>query len=164
MWAQIIEIPIAWPIKAAPRYGKAPVSWTALPSSIRSNRNLSCCHIDWLQASQMVDHQGVQTNTSLQAGKTDKGNPQKETHVICFSQQIVRLCDAGGKIGIIDYGQSKQLPPRDRLALANLIIALVDKDLLRVSQTMDKLGIKTSSKDAAVRAKFAYGMFDTSLK
>ena len=77
---------------------------------------------------------------------------------------LIQFCHAGGKIGIIDYGQSKQLPPRDRLALANLIIALVDKDLLRVSQTMDKLGIKTSSSNPAVRAKIAYGMFDTSMK
>lgn len=64
----------------------------------------------------------------------------------------------------MDYGQSKQLPPRDRLALANLIIALVDKDVLRISQTMDKLGVKTSTADPAVRAKMGYGMFDTHLK
>ena len=81
-----------------------------------------------------------------------------------LKRMLSQFCHAGGKIGIIDYGQSKQLPPRDRLALANLIIALVDKDLLRVSQTMDKLGIKTSSSDPAVRAKIAYGMFDTSMK
>ena len=73
------------------------------------------------------------------------------------------LC-VGGKIGLLDYGQSKQLPPKDRLALANLIIALEDKDILRISQTMDRLGIKTSSTDAAVRAKMGYGMFDTRLK
>lgn len=91
---------------------------------------------------------------------------QSEPFFQFFAQSGVNRCclHTGGKIAIIDYGQSKQLPPRDRLALANLIIALVDKDLLRVSQTMDKLGIKISSSDAAVRAKMAYGMFDTMMK
>ncbi|KAL0038379.1 hypothetical protein WJX77_004264 [Trebouxia sp. C0004] len=70
----------------------------------------------------------------------------------------------GGRIAILDYGQSKQLPPRDRLALANLVVALVDKDTLRISQTMDKLGVKTSTADPAVRAKMGYAMFDTRLK
>ena len=71
---------------------------------------------------------------------------------------------AGRKIGLLDYGQSKQLPPIDRLALANLIISLEEKGILRISPTMDRLGIKTSSTDAAVRAKMGYGMFDTRLK
>ena len=74
------------------------------------------------------------------------------------------FCLSGGRIAILDYGQSKQLPPRDRLALANLIVALVDKDILRISQTMDKLGVKTGTNDPAVRAKMGYGMFDTRLK
>ncbi|KAL3146246.1 hypothetical protein ABBQ32_002949 [Trebouxia sp. C0010 RCD-2024] len=70
----------------------------------------------------------------------------------------------GGRIAILDYGQSKQLPSRDRLALANLIIALADKDILRISQAMDKLGVRTGTTDPSIRAKMAYIMFDTRLK
>lgn len=71
---------------------------------------------------------------------------------------------SGGRIAILDYGQSKQLPSRDRLALANLIIALADKDILRISQAMDKLGVRTGTTDPSIRAKMAYIMFDTRLK
>ena len=35
---------------------------------------------------------------------------------------------------------------------------------MRISQTMDKLGVKTGTADPAVRAKMGYGMFDTRLK
>ena len=35
---------------------------------------------------------------------------------------------AGGKVGIIDYGQSKQLPDDARIAFAKLIVALDKED------------------------------------
>lgn len=33
-------------------------------------------------------------------------------------------CTAGGKIGLIDYGQSKRLPDSDRAAFAHLVLAM----------------------------------------
>lgn len=35
---------------------------------------------------------------------------------------------AGGKVGLIDYGQSKQLPDEARIAFAKLIVALDKED------------------------------------
>ena len=94
-----------------------------------------------------------QTSTSNPPSSFINGQPQETV-----------TSSADGRIGILDYGQSKQLPPRDRLALANLIVALVDKDILRISQSMDKLGVKTDTADPAIRAKMGYGMFDTRVK
>ena len=78
--------------------------------------------------------------------------------------QHMILLRSGGRIALLDYGQSKQLPPKNRLALANMIIALADKDTVRISQSMDELGVKTGTSDAAVRAQMGYGMFDTRLR
>lgn len=37
-------------------------------------------------------------------------------------------CCTGGKVGLIDYGQSKQLPDDARIAFAKLIVAMDKED------------------------------------
>ena len=68
---------------------------------------------------------------------------------------------ADGHVGLLDYGQSKQLPLRDKLALATLIIALTDGDTLSISEALTRLGVATTKEDPKVRAEMAVGMFDT---
>lgn len=67
----------------------------------------------------------------------------------------------GGKVGLLDYGQSKKLPDDERLGFASLILALGDGDPERVSDAMWNLGIVTDKNDPKLRTKMAYDMFDT---
>ena len=68
---------------------------------------------------------------------------------------------AGGRIGLLDYGQSKQLPDESRLAFAELVLALWSGDNPRISAAMYGLGVITEKGAEATRCKMAYGMFDT---
>ena len=70
----------------------------------------------------------------------------------------------GGKIGLIDYGQSKRLPDGYRAAFARLIVALDDGDEVAVSRALDTLGVVTERDDVPLKAEMARGMFDTSGK
>jgi hypothetical protein len=67
----------------------------------------------------------------------------------------------GGKVGLIDYGQSKQLPDDARIAFAKLIVALDKQDKPAINQAMWALGVVTPRDDEELRSKMAYGMFDT---
>jgi predicted unusual protein kinase regulating ubiquinone biosynthesis (AarF/ABC1/UbiB family) len=67
----------------------------------------------------------------------------------------------GGKIGLIDYGQSKKLPDAYRAAFAHLVLALNDGDDARVSAALRGVGVVTEREDAPLQARLAYGMFDT---
>ena len=67
----------------------------------------------------------------------------------------------GGKVGLLDYGQSKKLPDDERLGFASLILALGEGDPQRVSDAMWDLGIVTDKNDAKLRTRMAYDMFDT---
>lgn len=67
----------------------------------------------------------------------------------------------GGKIGLIDYGQSKKLPDRYRLPFAKMILALEKKDDEEICQALDQLKIETSKDDKKLKARIAWGMFDT---
>lgn len=67
----------------------------------------------------------------------------------------------GGRIGLIDYGQSKKLPDRYRLPFAKMILALEQKDNSKICRAMQELNIETSEGDEAVKARIAWGMFDT---
>lgn len=67
----------------------------------------------------------------------------------------------GGKVGLLDYGQSKKLPDEERLGFASLILALGDGNPQRVSDAMWDLGIVTDKDDAKLRTRMAYDMFDT---
>jgi hypothetical protein len=43
-------------------------------------------------------------------------------------RQLFALCYTGGKVGLIDYGQSKQLPDDARIAFAKLVVAMDKED------------------------------------
>ena len=68
---------------------------------------------------------------------------------------------AGGKIGLIDYGQSKQLPLSSKLAFAELVHALDDQGDAPIAQALQKLGVRLGPGSPALASKMAYGMFDT---
>lgn len=70
----------------------------------------------------------------------------------------------GGKIGLIDYGQSKQLPDECRASFAALVIALEKKDQVAICQALDAIGVVTERDDLPLKAQMARGMFDTSGK
>lgn len=69
----------------------------------------------------------------------------------------------GGKIGLIDYGQSKKLPDRYRLPFARMVLALEKKDDAEICEALDRLGVETTGKvdDQKLKARIAWGMFDT---
>jgi len=79
------------------------------------------------------------------------------------------LIGKGGRIGLLDYGQSKQLTVNERLAFAQLVVALSrghrhDKsgNDEEISRCLDDLGIVIGGgADAATRTELAFGMFDT---
>jgi predicted unusual protein kinase regulating ubiquinone biosynthesis (AarF/ABC1/UbiB family) len=70
----------------------------------------------------------------------------------------------GGRIGVIDYGQSKKLPDWERAQFARLILALDDGDEKAVSKALDNLGVVTERDDTEIKAEMARGMFDTTGK
>lgn len=69
----------------------------------------------------------------------------------------------GGRIGLIDYGQSKKLPDRYRLPFAKMVLALERKDDAEICEALDRLGVETTGKvdDERIKARVAWGMFDT---
>ena len=68
---------------------------------------------------------------------------------------------AGGKIGLIDYGQSKRLPDSYRAAFAQLVLQLEKGDDAGISAALRGVGVITERDEPALAAKLAYGMFDT---
>lgn len=79
--------------------------------------------------------------------------------ILCFL--LHRIPAPGGKVGLLDYGQSKKLPDDERLGFASLILALGEGNPQRVSDAMWNLGIVTDKDDAKLRTRMAYDMFDT---
>ena len=67
----------------------------------------------------------------------------------------------GGRIGLIDYGQSKKLPNKYRAPFAKMVLALEKKDDNEISAALDALQVVTSKNDIALKSKLAWGMFDT---
>lgn len=70
----------------------------------------------------------------------------------------------GGRIGVIDYGQSKRLPDWERAQFARLILALDSGNERAVSKALDNLGVVTERDDTEIKAEMARGMFDTTGK
>jgi aarF domain-containing kinase len=73
---------------------------------------------------------------------------------------------AGARIGLIDYGQSKQLPEAERLAFAALLLELGrerrDVRPAAVARCLADLGLRFERSDnEALMTKMAFGMFDT---
>ncbi|XP_038684416.1 aarF domain-containing protein kinase 1 isoform X1 [Tripterygium wilfordii] len=72
----------------------------------------------------------------------------------------------GSEVALLDYGQVKDLPDNLRLAYANLIVSLADKNPMRVSESIRELGIGTFSKcqnEQQEMFKLAETLFDTKL-
>lgn len=75
------------------------------------------------------------------------------------------LVRRGGRVALLDYGQSKQLPETDRLAFARLVLTM-EKGYQRadgptVAKALHELGLRFSKDDIDIQKKMAYGMFDT---
>jgi hypothetical protein len=72
---------------------------------------------------------------------------------------------AGAKIGLLDYGQSKQLPDAERLAFAALLLELAGGSRAaqpeRVAGALQGLGLRFARTDARLMTRMAFGMFDT---
>ncbi len=87
----------------------------------------------------------------------------------CDAVECDAMCclRAGGRIGLIDYGQSKQLPDAERLAFAALLLELakgkgksgVDPEV--VARRLGDLGLRFERNEPRIIAKMAFGMFDT---
>ncbi|KAL0020648.1 hypothetical protein WJX79_000580 [Trebouxia sp. C0005] len=67
----------------------------------------------------------------------------------------------GARIGLIDYGQSKQLPMESKLAFAQLIHALDEQNDSQIGEALGRLGVVLEAGDPALTSRMAYGMFDT---
>lgn len=72
----------------------------------------------------------------------------------------------GSEVGLLDYGQVKDLPDDLRLGYAKLVLAIADNDPIKVSESYRELGIETLSKcddEQKELLKLAQTMFDTKL-
>ncbi|KAI6675457.1 hypothetical protein NL676_003363 [Syzygium grande] len=72
----------------------------------------------------------------------------------------------GSQVALLDYGQVKDLPDKLRLGYANLVLAIVNRDPVRASESYRELGIDTLSKcqnEQQELLKLAETMFDTKL-
>lgn len=66
------------------------------------------------------------------------------------------------KIGLIDYGQCKQLTPLERVKIAKLILSIADKESDDVVASHFRvLGIKTKNDSTRFLAEFGRLMFDS---
>lgn len=84
------------------------------------------------------------------------------------SQMKYRKMYAGGKVGLIDYGQSKQLEEETRVAFARLVLEMTkgkqDADPEVVSTRLQQMGLQFDNDDnLRIQAMMAFGMFDTEL-
>lgn len=68
---------------------------------------------------------------------------------------------AGAKIGLIDYGQSKQLPLHAKLTFAQLIHDLDEGNEDNILTALQGLGVRLQAGEPATASRMAYGMFDT---
>ncbi|KAL4397060.1 hypothetical protein AHAS_Ahas01G0154100 [Arachis hypogaea] len=72
----------------------------------------------------------------------------------------------GSEVGLLDYGQVKDLPEPLRLGYANLVLAIADGDQLRAAKSYRELGIETISNcenEQQELFRLATTMFDTKL-
>ncbi|KAF6253521.1 hypothetical protein COO60DRAFT_1703776 [Scenedesmus sp. NREL 46B-D3] len=71
------------------------------------------------------------------------------------------LVQHGGRVALLDYGQSKQLGEEDKHAFAALVLAMNKGDKPAISAALGRLHVHTSSRDVNLLSEMAYGMFDT---
>ncbi|KAK9867340.1 hypothetical protein WJX84_005086 [Apatococcus fuscideae] len=80
-------------------------------------------------------------------------------HADCHPGNLMILPQA--RIGLLDFGQAKQLSQSLRWDFSRLIVALDNQDEQQISEAMRKVGVVTERDDIALRSEMAYGMFDT---
>ena len=68
-----------------------------------------------------------------------------------------------GRLGLIDYGQTRQLEKHDRLALARVVVELGkhNVDVAKVSDAMRGFGFRSRDSNDVNTAKFAVLYFDS---
>lgn len=72
----------------------------------------------------------------------------------------------GSEVGLLDYGQVKDLPENLRIGYADLVLAIADSDPVRAAESYRELGIDTVSKcenEQQEMLRLAQTMFDTKL-
>lgn len=72
----------------------------------------------------------------------------------------------GSQVALLDYGQVKDLPDKLRLGYANMVLAIANRDPVRVSESYRELGIDTLSNcqnEQQELLRLAETMFDTKL-
>ncbi|RWR96930.1 hypothetical protein CKAN_02633500 [Cinnamomum micranthum f. kanehirae] len=95
-------------------------------------------------------------------------NPGGKMAAEYFKKSDTRLWanDLEEWVALLDYGQVKNLPDSLRLGYANLILALVENDPIKASESYKELGIQTLNTCADEQKemlKLAQTMFDTKL-
>ena len=70
-----------------------------------------------------------------------------------------------GRLGLIDYGQTRTLTTHDRLALARVVVALGKKHLNahEISDAMRNFGFRSTYNNDEIIAKFAALYFDSDI-
>ena len=75
------------------------------------------------------------------------------------------LARGSGRVALLDYGQSKQLPEKERVAFAELLLAMAPgfrrADDRAVADRLLELGLRFSKDEPLTLKKMAYAMFDT---
>eukprot|EP00798_Chlamydomonas_sp_ICE-L_P027625 gene27625-7262_t len=71
------------------------------------------------------------------------------------------LLRKGATIGLLDYGQSKQLSDHHKLAFARLIMSMSKMDKAGIDTALKELDVQTESHDMGLRTDMSFGMFDT---
>ncbi|KAK9826706.1 hypothetical protein WJX74_011071 [Apatococcus lobatus] len=80
-------------------------------------------------------------------------------HADCHPGNLMVLPEA--RIGLLDFGQAKQLSQSLRWDFSRLILALDNQDEQQISEALLKVGVVTERDDSSLRSEMAYGMFDT---
>ena len=64
------------------------------------------------------------------------------------------------QLGLIDYGQVKQISKEERILFSKIIVALANKDKVMVVQCMKEAGYKTQRMDPDIMYRFATIAYD----
>eukprot|EP00980_Cylindrotheca_fusiformis_P009751 scaffold2149_cov187-Cylindrotheca_fusiformis.AAC.29 len=78
-----------------------------------------------------------------------------------FSKEIPTMMP-DGSLGLVDYGQTKSITEKERLGLAQVVVALgAASDQQEIATRMRDLGFKTKFNDDRTLAKYAALFFDS---
>ncbi|KAL7535268.1 hypothetical protein ACHAWF_005113 [Thalassiosira exigua] len=151
LWSTAAAVRGVW---AASALSLAPASWTAWADE-RQHSILQAERWNWTQeaVTALLDVHGYQVlNQGLFNADPHPGNilvVQDDEHP-----------SHRPKIGLIDYGQVKQLEPEERVKIARLILSIADKEADEViAGHFRDLGIKTKTDSTRFLAEFGRLMF-----